>query len=149
MSLTVSEIVNKPLDLSGVIGWGEIRLSPGLFRDLITYCVRRSDASKYAYAVDFEMARFLNENDQCPILLSGDYRPARQVDTRIGSYNGSDVHVFNFECPQNCLMIMCLDDDNNVVHTEVTLLKPVENQVNIIPVVTRSNVKALNGDFVG
>lgn len=147
MNLTVNDVVNKAVDLSSVMGWGEIRLSPGLFRDLVTYCVRKSPASKYVYAVDLEMARFLNENEQCPITLSGDYRPARQEGTRIGSYNGSDVHVFNFALSQNCLMIMCLDDDNNVVHTETTLLKPIENQVNIVPVVTRSNVKALNGNF--
>lgn len=147
MNLTVNDVVNKPFDMSNAIGWGEIRLSPGLFRDLLTYCARKSPAVKYVYAVDLEMARFLNEDDQCPIVLSGDYRPARQVDTRIGSYNGNDVHVFNFECPKNCLMVMCLDDDNNVVHTELTMLKPVENQVNVIPVVTRSNVNALNGNF--
>lgn len=146
MSLTVNDVVTIPRTVQ-VMGWGEVRLSPGLFRDLITYCVRKSSASKYVYAVDLETAQFLNEDDLCPVTISGNYRPARQEGTRIGSYDGADVHVFNFPCVKNCLMIMCLDDDGNVVHQETSLLKPVENQINLIPEVTRRNVAALNGKF--
>lgn len=148
MNLTVDDIVNKPAVLTHAIGWGEVRLSTGLFRDLVTLCARKSPASKYVYAVNVEMANFINEDDQCPIVLSGDYRPARQDGTRIGSYQGHDVHVFNQPCEQDCLMIMCLDDEDKVVHVEITRLKPAENQVNLVPTVTRDNVKALNGNFV-
>lgn len=147
MNLTVNEVVAKAANLTNALGWGEVRLTPGLFRDLVTLCTRKSEASKYAYAVNVEMAQFMNGDDQCPIVLSGDYRPARQDGTRIGSYQGSDVHVFDQPCEQDCLMILCLGENDNVVHTEITRLKPAENQVNVIPVVTRSNVKALNGNF--
>lgn len=147
MKLTVNEVVSAAPNLAGAVGWGEVRLAPGLFRDLITLCVRKSDAAKYAFAVNVEMANFINGDDQCVITLSGEYRPAIQQGSRIGAYQGNDMHVFDQMCEKDCLMIMCLDDDDNVVHTEISLLKPAENQVNLVPVVTRDNVKALNGNF--
>jgi hypothetical protein len=147
MKLTVEQVVTKAPDLSRALGWGEVRLAPGLFRDLITLCARKSEASKYAFAVNVEMANFINGDDQCVITLSGEYRPAVQQGTRIGSYQGSDMHVIDQPCNKDCLMIMCLDEEDNVVHTELSLLKPSENQVNLVPVVTRDNVKALNGNF--
>lgn len=147
MNLKVEEVLAKAPDLSRALGWGEVRLAPGLFRDLITLCARKSEASKYAFAVNVEMANFINGDDQCVITLSGDYRPARQQGTRIGSYQGSDMHVIDQPCAKDCLMILCLDDNDNVVHIETSLLKPSENQVNMVPVVTRDNVKALNGNF--
>lgn len=147
MSLTVAAVVANAPNLETVVGWGEVRLAPGLFRDLITLCVRKSDAAKYSFAVNVEMANFMNTDDQCPIVLSENYRPSVQQGSRIGSYDGADVHVFDQPCEKDCLMIMCLDDNDFVVHTEVSLLKPIENQVNAVPVVTRENVKALNGNF--
>lgn len=147
MKLTVNDVVAKAPDLTRALGWGEVRLAPGLFRDLITLCARKSEASKYAFAVNVEMANFINGDDQCVITLSGEYRPAVQQGSRIGSYQGSDMHVFDQVTDKDCLMILCLDDEDNVVHTELSLLKPAENQVNMVPVVTRDNVKALNGNF--
>lgn len=147
MSLTVAAVVSKAPDLSNAVGWGEVRLAPGLFRDLIVICTRKNESVKYAYAVNVEMANFMNGDDQCSIAMSGNYRPSVQQGSRIGSYDGADVHVFDEPCQQDCVMIMCLDDNDFVVHTEISLLKPAENQVNLVPVVTRANVKALNGNF--
>lgn len=147
MKRSITDVISAKPDLSTVVGWGEVRLSPLLFRDLILVCSRRSESVKYAYAVDVATANFINNDDSNVLILEGDYRPARQEGSRIGAYNGADMHVIDTVVDKHCLIIMCLDDEGNVLHQETSLLKAPEFQINHVPVVTPENLKALNGNF--
>jgi hypothetical protein len=147
MKRSIADVIATKPDLATVVGWGEVRLSPLLFRDLTLLAARRCESVKYAYAVDVDTANFLNNDDSNVLSLEGEYRPSRQDGTRIGAYRGADMHVIDSKIEKHCLILMCLDDDDNVIHQETSLLKAPEFQINHVPVVTPENLKALNGKF--
>lgn len=149
MSLTLDEIVKRIPDPTKIIGWGEARLAAPLIRDMTTWASRHSESVKYAFVVDVETANFLNHDQECSLTLNGDYRPARQDGTRVGSLNGADVHVYDLKLEGYYLTLVCLNEDGSVDYVTTTKLYPPERQINVIPVVTPDNVKALNGNFQG
>lgn len=134
-----------------VIRWGVLRLSVMLFRDMENLASRVSEANRFAYMVDPELGEFITTEAVGLALLGDEFRPARTVDSRIGSYGGADMFVCSAKPPkgEHFLAILCLDDNGDVVHVATTQIKPIPMHVNMVPEVTRSNVRALNGDFSG
>lgn len=147
MNKTVEDIIGSVPAESTIIGWGEVRLMPTLFRDMVIWCTKHTEAVKFQFAVDIETANYINTDELCPIVVSENYRAAPQDGSRIGAYDGQDMHVLGFDNGKHYLVMMCLDDDDKVVYVATSLLKDIEAQKNILPKVTPYNVKALSGNF--
>lgn len=147
---TVTELVTQFPDNKSIIGWGSARLTPSLFRDMITYASRHSESTRFAYAVDINVANWINQDPDCPIVLSGDYKPARQNGTRIGAYAGCDMHVYEVpDLEENWITLFVLNDDGTVEYACTSRLEPVEKQRNIIPSSTHPDVVRILGGAYG
>lgn len=122
MTRSIEEVLNTVPDKSTVIGWGAMRLYPQTLRDMIRLSTKDYDGSLYAIAVNVEMANVMNSPDS--IFEDDCYRPARQDGSLIGFFEGSDVHVLSVESDWNLAMLMCLDEEGNVVKTLVSEIVP-------------------------
>jgi hypothetical protein len=108
---------------SEVMKWGEVRLYPQTLRDMMLYASKDYDGTRYIIVVDVDTANTMNSPDGAFAGETG-YRAAAQNGVYIGSFMGSDVCVFDTPTAFQVVKLICLDDDDNVVHVVSSKIQP-------------------------